>query len=148
MHRRSFPKSVLFTALIMMNVLRASIVLAQDSFRAVCSGFVRNTSNPSETMEISIDFLDQRYRGVSRKYTLSSIYQLRLWQGAVVGSGDDYKGTITLRHGSRRLFFGKFDLANGPHGYSMSLDGRLSKDPGAMPAFLAMGTLPCVNLTP
>jgi hypothetical protein len=124
-----------------------STVLAQDTFRVVCSGFASNADNPSQKMGISIDFFDQR-SGTARKYTLSSIYQLKLWQGTITGSGGNYKGTVVLKNGSRRLFSGTFDLANGAQGYTMSLDGKLSEDPGNSPPFTASASLPCVNLTP
>jgi len=45
---RGVPKLIALVTLMTMNALGASAVLAQDSFRAVCSGFVENTNNPSK----------------------------------------------------------------------------------------------------
>lgn len=147
-HCRTFARLIWLSTLMTIFGLDVSATLAQDSFRAVCSGFAKNVNNPSQKMGISIDFFDQRFAGGSRKYTLSSIYQLKLWQGTVISSGDDYKGTVILKNRSRWLFSGKFSLANGAQGYSISLDGKLSQDPGREPPFSATGSLPCVNLTP
>jgi hypothetical protein len=143
---RRVPKLIPLAALIY--ALGVNAGLAQDSFRAVCSGFAKKVDDPSEKMGISIDFFDQRSGSASRKYTLSSIYQLKLWQGAVISSTGDSKGAVTLKNRSRLFFSGKFNLANGPEGYSMSLDGKLSQDPGRTSPFAATATLPCVNLTP
>ena len=145
---KGVPRLIALVTLMTMNALGVSAVLAQDSFRAVCSGFVENTNNPSKKMGISVDFFDQRFGSGSRKYTLSSVYQLKLWQGMIIGSGDNYKGTVVLKNGWRRFFSGKFNLTNGAQGYAMSLDGRLSQDPGISPPFVAIATLPCVHLTP
>jgi hypothetical protein len=67
---------ILALAVLEFHLLGPTLALAA---RAVCSGFAQNANDPSKKMAVSIDFFDQRSGANARKYTLSSIYQLKLW---------------------------------------------------------------------
>lgn len=124
---------------------------AADSFRAVCSGFAElQDGGATARMGVSIDFVDVRSGGSNRKYTVSSIYQGRLFQGTIIDhSGSGYQGKITLRNSSRRFFVGSFKLdADRSQTYNMVIDGKLNQDPSGGNGLLpGKATLPCVDLS-
>jgi hypothetical protein len=124
---------------------------AADSFRAVCSGFAElQSGGATAKMGVSIDFVDVRFGSSNGRYTVSSIYQGRLFQGSIIDrSGSGYQGKITLRNSSRQFFVGSFKLdADQSQTYNMVIDGKLNQDPSSGNVLLpGKATMPCVNLS-
>jgi hypothetical protein len=125
--------------------------LARDSSRYVCSavaGFRDGDANAK--IAISIDFFDSRAPGGDgRRYVLSSIYQGKLFQGAMIDRSDNFgEGSISLKNGSSELYVGKFKLEQKDDSYVMAIDGRINEDPGSSRKLFAIkARLPCVDLS-
>jgi hypothetical protein len=127
----------------------ASAAFARDSSRYVCSGFAELGGDSADKMGISIDFYDSRAPGGSgRKFVLSSIYQGKLFQAAILDKAED-RGQIALKNSQRKLFVGSFKLEKAQdESYTMSLDGKINDDPGSSKTLQpAKAKLPCVDLS-
>ena len=125
---------------------------ARDSSRYVCSAVVEyQADGASSQIGVSIDFLDTRAEnGDARRYQLSSVYQGKLFQGAMIDRSENYgQGTITLRNGESQLYVGRFKLEQrSDDSYVMVLDGKINDDPAAGKTMYPIkGRLPCVDLS-
>jgi hypothetical protein len=75
---------------------------ARDSSRYVCSAVAAYQAEGSDSqIGVSIDFFDSRAEnGSARKYVLSSIYQGKLFQGAMIDRGETFgQGSIAMKNG-------------------------------------------------
>jgi hypothetical protein len=130
----------------------AGPALARDSSRYVCSAVVEYQveGSPSQ-IGVSIDFLDTRAEnGDARKYQLSSVYQGKLFQGAMIDRSENYgQGTVTLKNGESQLYVGRFKLEQRPDDSCvMVLDGKINDDPAAGKTLYPIKVrLPCVDLS-
>src|ERR1700674_415367 len=111
----------------------SSAAFARDSARIVCSGIAEfgNQGN-LDKIGVSIDFLDVRARnGSDREYTLSSIYQRKLFQGSMINKSDKWgRGKIVLKNAGSQFYIGSFKFERGrDDNYSMILDGKINDDP-------------------
>ena len=125
---------------------------ARDSAHYVCSAIVSYGEGDNvDKMGLSIRFDDRRAEsGSGREYTLSAVYQIKLFQGIVIDRSDNFgQGKITLKNGSYEYFAGSFKLVQGKNDtYSMVLDGRINDDPFQSKRTAKIkATLPCVDLS-
>jgi hypothetical protein len=125
---------------------------ARDSSRYVCSAVADyQADGAASQIGVSIDFFDSRAEGGSaRKYVLSSIYQGKLFQGAIIDRGETFgQGSITLKNGQSELFVGKFKLEQQKDdSYVMAIDGKINDDPASgKKLYPIKANLPCVNLS-
>jgi hypothetical protein len=130
----------------------SSAVFARDSARIVCSGIAEFDDKGSlSKIGVSIDFFDMRAEGGNaRKYTLSSIYQSKLFQGSMIDRGSEFgQGKIALKNGQKELYVGSFKLERGQdEHYTMSLDGKINEDPASSKTLYPIkAKLPCVDLS-
>jgi hypothetical protein len=130
----------------------AGAALARDSARFVCSGIAEfDDKGVSDKIGISIDFFDARAEGGnSRKYTLSSIYQSKLFQGTMIDRSADFgQGKISLKNARSELFVGSFKLEKAQDdSYTMVLDGKINNDPTSSKTLYPLkARLPCVDLS-
>jgi hypothetical protein len=123
--------------------------LGRDSSRLVCSGIAEIDGVSPEKIALSIDFVDHRAMGgVNREYVLSSIYQGKLFQGKIVSTLDVWGGKIVLNNSRNKLFVGTFRVERQDDAYTMSLEGKINKDPSGRSTLIATKTkLPCVDLS-
>jgi hypothetical protein len=130
----------------------SSASFARDSSRIVCSG-IAEYGNPGnlDKIGVSIDFFDRRARnGSDREYTLSSIYQRKLFQGSMIDKSDQFgQGTINLTNVRSQFYVGSFTLEQGQgDNYTMILDGKINDDPsGGNILSPIKARLPCVDLS-
>jgi hypothetical protein len=139
-------------AVLAVGLCLCSTVSARDSARYVCSAIVElRVEGGSRQIGISIDFFDGRAEsGDARKYTLSSIYQGKLFQGTVIDRSDKFgQGRIALKNGRSELYVGSFKLEKQrSDSYAMSLDGMINDDPARGKMLYSIKTrLPCVDLS-
>src|ERR1700674_1927484 len=108
----------------------SSAAFARDSARIVCSGIAEfGNQGDLGKIGVSIDFFDQRAKdGQNRKYTLSTVYQHKLFQGSMIDKGEQWgQGKITLKNARSELFVGGFKLETGQKdSYTMVLDGKIN----------------------
>jgi hypothetical protein len=148
----SKPTTVFFAFAILGGAaFQCDIALARDSSRYVCSG-VADLGGDGEKLGISMDFFDSRAAGgAARKYVLSSIYQGKLFQDAIIDRSDNFgQGKVTLKSGRSRFYSGSFKLEQqqGGDGYVMSIEGKITNDPtGGGKLYPVKAKLPCVDLS-
>src|ERR1700730_16642006 len=127
-------KLIAFSALTI-GLCISNATFAKDSARIVCSGIAEfGNQGDLRKIGISIDFFDQRAKnGQDREYTLSTVYQHKLFQGSMIDKGERWgQGRINLKNTRTELFVGNFRLeAEQKDSYTMVLDGKINDDPAS-----------------
>jgi hypothetical protein len=129
-----------------------SAAFAADSSHYVCSAVADYRADGADSkIGVSIDFYDSRAEGGNaRKYVLSSVYQGKLFQGAVIDrSGKFGQGSIDMKNGQSELYAGTFKLEQQPdQSYVMTIDGKINDDPAdSKKLYPIKAKLPCVDLS-
>jgi hypothetical protein len=144
-------KPIAFAA-VAVGLCLSGTAFARDSSRYVCSAVADYRAEGVDSkIGVSIDFFDSRAEGGSaRKYVLSSIYQGKLFQGAVIDRGETFgQGSIAMKNGQSELFVGTFKLEQQKDdSYLMAIDGKINDDSAYnKKLFPIKAKLPCVNLS-
>jgi hypothetical protein len=144
-------KLIAFSALTI-GLCISNATFAKDSARIVCSGIAEfGNQGDLRKIGISIDFFDRRAKnGQDREYTLSTVYQHKLFQGSIIDKGEQWgQGKINLTNSRSELFVGNFKLEAGPNdSYTMVLEGKINDDPASgKPLYPIKAKLPCVDLS-